>query len=89
MRRNILLTNKRLFIGVAFGVLLSFILGWVVAFNFSGSYETGYKMAYLEMQQLLKEGVKGKTDFYIQGLDSFKFYPRSNDTIAITLEDRS
>lgn len=83
------LFNKGSAIITLIGAIVSFLIGWVFAFNFSGSYETGYKMAYLEIQQLLKEGAKGKTDFYIKGLEEFKFYPRNPDTIAITLDNRS
>ncbi len=89
MEKNYLFFNKKILIAMILGAFFSFIIGWVFAFNFSGSYETGYKMAYLEMQQLLKEGAKGKTDFYIQGLGDLKFYPRNSDTFAITLDDRS
>lgn len=81
--------NRKFIIIIAFSFVFCFFLGWLFAFNFGGLYETGYKMAYLEMKQLLKEGVRSKSGFYIKGLDDFKFYPRNNDAISIISEEKS
>lgn len=83
-----IISKKNIFIMV-FSLICCFLLGWLFAFNFGGLYETGYKMAYLEMEQLLKEGVKSRSGFYIKGLDNFKFYPTNNDTITIKSEEKS
>lgn len=87
--KTLYLKDKRLFVIMTIGFVFCFLLGWLFAFNFGGLYETGYKMAYLEMKQLLKEGVRSKSDFYIKGLDDFKFYPRGNDTIGISKDEKS
>ena len=41
------------------------------------SYDTGYKMAMLEIQQLFKEGSQGNSDFYIEGIP-FLFRPQKD-----------
>lgn len=88
MKNKIILSKKTILVMI-FSFICCFVLGWLFAYNFGGLYETGYKMAYLEMKQLLKDGVKSKSNFYIKGLDDFKFYPRDNDKISITLEEKS
>jgi hypothetical protein len=47
----------------------AFIAGWVVAVNFSGVFETGYKMAFLDIRSGIKESIKdGQQFFYMNGI---------------------
>ncbi len=49
--------------------LPAFITGWVVAVNFSGVFETGYKMAFFDIKSALKESIKdGQPFFYMNGI---------------------
>ena len=43
-----------IFLFLAVG-LPAFIAGWVVAVNFSGVFETGYKMAFFDIKSAIKE----------------------------------
>ena len=55
--------------------LPAFIAGWVVAVNFSGLFETGYKMAFLDIKSAIKESDKdGQPFFYMNGI---KFSPEN------------
>src|SRR5271169_6263038 len=55
--------------------LPAFIAGWVVAVNFSGVFETGYKMAFLDIKSAMKEsGEDGQQYFYMNGI---KFSPEA------------
>ncbi len=61
-----------MFVFLAIGVP-AFIAGWVVAVNFSGVFETGYKMAFLDIKSAMKEsGKDGQQYFYMNGI---KFSP--------------
>jgi len=52
--------------------LPAFAAGWVVAVNFSGVFETGYKMAFLDIEAAMKETFKdGQPFFYMHGI---RFY---------------
>lgn len=52
--------------------LPAFAAGWVVAVNFSGVFETGYKMAFLDLESAMRESVKDRQPFfYMHGI---KFY---------------
>ncbi len=47
----------------------AFIAGWVVAVNFSGVFETGYKMAFMDIKSAMKESAKdGQQYFYMNGI---------------------
>ena|SRR5271157_6036342 len=49
--------------------LPAFIAGWVVAVNFSGVFETGYGMAFLDIKSAMKEsGKDGQQYFYMNGI---------------------
>jgi len=49
--------------------LPAFIAGWVVAVNFSGVFETGYKMAFFDIKSALKESIQdGQPFFYMNGI---------------------
>jgi hypothetical protein len=51
----------------------AFIAGWLVAVNFSGVFETGYKVAFFDIKLAIKESVKdGQQFFYMNGI---KFFP--------------
>ncbi len=64
----------RAIIGISLAIgLPAFIAGWVVAVNFSGVFETGYKMAFFDIKSAIKESVKdGQPFFYMNGI---KFFP--------------
>lgn len=67
--------HKTIFTSLAIGVT-TFIVGWVVAVNFSGVFETGYKMAFLDIKSALKEAhADGRAHFFLNGVrftvDSF------------------
>ena len=52
--------------------LPAFIAGWVVAVNFSGVFETGYKMAFLDIKSAIREsGKDGQPFFYMNGIKIF------------------
>jgi len=53
--------------------LPAFIAGWLIAVNFSGVFETGYKIAFLDIKTGLKEAVKDGRPLFI--LNGIKFYP--------------
>ncbi len=60
-----------IFLFLAIG-LPAFIAGWVVAVNFSGVFETGYKMAFFDIKSAIKESVKdGQPFFYMNGIKFF------------------
>ena len=60
-----------IFLLLAIG-LPAFIAGWVVAVNFSGVFETGYKMAFFDIKAAIKEAVKdGQPFFYMNGIKIF------------------
>ena len=63
-------------IGISLAIgLPAFIAGWVVAVNFSGVFETGYKMAFFDIKSAIKESVKdGQPFFYMNGI---KFFPEN------------
>lgn len=47
----------------------AFITGWLVAVNFSGVFETGYKVAFFDIKAAVKESVKdGQQYFYMNGI---------------------
>jgi hypothetical protein len=47
----------------------AFIFGWVVAVNFSGVFETGYKMAFMDIKSAIKESVSDSQKyFYMHGI---------------------
>jgi hypothetical protein len=60
-----------IFLLLAIG-LPAFIAGWVVAVNFSGVFETGYKMAFYDIKAAAKEsGKEGQPFFYMNGVKIF------------------
>ena len=53
---------------VAIGIP-AFIIGWLMAVNFSGVFETGYKMAFMDIKSAIKESAKDrKKYFYMNGI---------------------
>jgi hypothetical protein len=56
-----------------------FLLGYLSALD--SAYNTGYKVAYTEMDGLLRQGVKGGLAFGISGL-SCRFIPRADSLIV-------
>lgn len=51
----------------------AFIAGWLVAVNFSGVFETGYKIALLDLKAGIREAIKDRQPyFYMEGI---RFYP--------------
>jgi hypothetical protein len=47
----------------------AFIAGWVVAVNFSGVFETGYKMAFMDIKSAVRESVNDSQKyFYMNGI---------------------
>ncbi len=62
----------KLYKAVIFLVLPAFMAGWVVAVNFSGVFETGYKMAFLDIKSAIKESINdGQPFFYMNGVKIF------------------
>ncbi len=53
--------------------LPAFIAGWLVAVNFSGVFETGYKMAFFDIRSAIKESVKDGQQFFY--MNDIKFIP--------------
>ncbi len=76
------------FFAVAFP---AFIAGWVVAVNFSGVFETGYKMAFLDIRSAIKESVKdGQQYFYMNGIkiSAENFAEHSDFTAAKVIKNK-
>ncbi len=49
--------------------LPAFIIGWLAAVNFSGVFETGYKLAFLDIRSAIKEAHgDGRGHFFLNGL---------------------
>src|SRR5271157_3052886 len=67
----------KLYKGVIFVVLIiglpAFIAGWLWAVNFSGVFETGYKMAFCDIKSAIKESVKDRQQFFY--MNDIKFFP--------------
>ena len=60
--------HKAVVISLAIGVS-TFMAGWIVAVNFSGVFETGYKMAFLDIRSSIKEAhMDGRSHFFLHGL---------------------
>jgi len=60
-----------IFLFLAIG-LPAFIAGWMVAVNFSGVFETGYKMAFFDIKSAIRESIKdGQPFFYMNGIKFF------------------
>ncbi len=81
--------KKKVFIAVAvitYGIVCAFI-GWLAGID--NGFDTGYKLAYLEMDKLLRQGARDKVSFSIEGLD-IKFKPRGDSkTVKIRTEEKS
>lgn len=69
--------NKYVTYGVITLIIASVGFAGGVLWTVEHAYDTGYKMAYLEMKQILKEGYHGNQDFYISGLP-YKFRPQAD-----------
>ncbi|MCL4490441.1 MAG: hypothetical protein M1510_00840 [Nitrospirae bacterium] len=81
MRRNIFI----FILTVVYGIICVFI-GWLAGVD--NGFDTGYRVAYLEMDRLLRQGVKEKVNFYIQGLD-IKFRSVKDDkTVSAYVKDK-
>ncbi|HXW68928.1 MAG TPA: hypothetical protein VEJ88_04915 [Dissulfurispiraceae bacterium] len=67
----------KIYKGVIFAVLTiglpAFIAGWLVAVNFSGLFEIGYKMAFCDIKSAIKESVKDRQQFFY--INDIKFFP--------------
>jgi len=65
--------------------LPAFIIGWVVAVNFSGVFETGYKMAFMDIKSAIKESVNDSQKyFYMNGIKfSTEKFKLNSDTATI------
>ena len=51
-------------------MIISFIIGWIVAVNFSGIFETGYKYAWAEIYSAARDADKrGELILRIHGID--------------------
>ncbi|MGD0280903.1 MAG: hypothetical protein ABSB95_00910 [Dissulfurispiraceae bacterium] len=61
-----------IFLFLAIG-LPAFIAGWVVAVNFSGVFETGYKMAFFDIKAAIKKLDKDGQPFFY--MNDIKFSP--------------
>jgi hypothetical protein len=70
--------TKLKLIAVILLVPASFICGWL--FGVNDGVNTGYKVAYLEMDNLLREGVSGGVKFSIRGLNA-RFVPRPDKAL--------
>ncbi|MEW6115614.1 MAG: hypothetical protein AB1553_01780 [Nitrospirota bacterium] len=66
------------FVVLVLSIPTAFIWGWTIGVN--DGVETGSRLAYAEMNNLLREGAAGHTHFMIQGLDA-KFVPRPRKTM--------
>ncbi|MBZ0156505.1 MAG: hypothetical protein K8I29_09900 [Alphaproteobacteria bacterium] len=78
--------RKKICLGI-FSLLygLSCLLaGWLAGID--SGFDTGYRVAYLEMDTLLKEGIRNKVSFFIEGLN-IKFFPRKDGHILISSEE--
>lgn len=63
---------------VAAVAIPAFIAGWLTAVNFSGVFETGYKIAFMDIKTGMREAVRdGQDFFYIEGI---KLYPIGSKT---------
>lgn len=69
-----------------YGIVCLFI-GWLAGVD--NGFDTGYRVAYLEMDKLLRQGIKEKVNFYIEGLD-IKFFPGKDDrTVTTRIRDKA
>jgi len=71
--------------------LPAFIAGWLGAVNFSGVFETGHKMAFLDIKSAIKESVKDKQQFFY--MNDIKFFPvkfaKNTDTTNIKVHEEN
>lgn len=78
--------RKRLIIAllaVIYG-LICIGIGWIAGID--SGFDTGYRVAYIEMDRLLRQGIKERVNFYIQGLN-IKFSPRKESVLKISAEE--
>lgn len=73
--------RKGLFALVALAIPLAFAGGWL--WGIDDGYNTGYRCAYLEMNNLLIEGLNNGRSFYISGLP-VRFHPQHARTAGYT-----
>lgn len=80
--------RKRLFVGILSIIygLCCLLAGWLAGID--SGFDTGYRVAYLEMDSLLKEGIRNKVSFFIEGLN-IKFFPRKDGHILIGREEKN
>ncbi|MGO9014400.1 MAG: hypothetical protein ACLQF0_05420 [Dissulfurispiraceae bacterium] len=52
--------------------LPAFVAGWVVAVNFSGVFETGYKMAFIDIKSSIGEAHRGSQPYFF--MNGIRFY---------------
>jgi len=73
---------KAVAVTVAAVAIPAFITGWLMAVNFSGVFETGYKIAFMDIKTGIREAVRdGQDFFYIEGI---KLYPVGSKTAKTT-----
>lgn len=70
---------------VVLAIPASFACGWL--FGVNDGVNTGYKVAYLEMDNLLREGVSGGVKFSIRGL-SARFIPREDKNVTYNMSGK-
>ncbi|MEW6118269.1 MAG: hypothetical protein AB1553_15445 [Nitrospirota bacterium] len=71
--------KKYYMILIVLSIPVTFIWGWVLGVN--DGVNTGYNVAYQEMNNLLKQGVEGGLNFTINGVNA-RFVPRQDKSIA-------
>lgn len=67
----------------------AFAAGWIVAVNFSGVFETGYKVAFLDIKSSMKEArIDGQPFFVLNGL-RFMVAPETccNNTVEVVVSN--
>ncbi|MFO0752205.1 MAG: hypothetical protein U0411_02630 [Thermodesulfovibrionales bacterium] len=79
MRRKIFIV----IVSVLYGICC-LLAGWLAGID--SGFDTGYRVAYLEMDSLLKEGIMSKVSFFIEGLN-IKFFPRKDGHILVGREE--
>lgn len=75
--RSIYMQIRKGFIVILLIICLSLGFFAGAALKMDSVFETGYKYAYMEMANLLKEGSEGRSNFYVSGLP-FKFKPQAD-----------
>ncbi|MEW6117513.1 MAG: hypothetical protein AB1553_11490 [Nitrospirota bacterium] len=56
-------------------------IGWIAGID--SGFDTGYRVAYIEMDRLLRQGMKEGVNFYVEGLN-IKFSPGEESVLKIS-----